>query len=110
MSVSPGQLLDTKTKIFTQLVESQLNGIPGVVESIIPFHTAGLRIAIGTSLHAKYIRLVLDRIGVRSYFETTVTGDEIKNGKPHPETYLTLPTGWGCQQIHVSCSRTPNPA
>jgi beta-phosphoglucomutase-like phosphatase (HAD superfamily) len=90
LEITPEALLQTKASIFMRLVETDLKGMLGVVESIKRFKAAGLRLAIGTSLHAEYIRLVLERLGVQTAFEIIVTGDEIKNGKPHPETYLTV--------------------
>jgi beta-phosphoglucomutase-like phosphatase (HAD superfamily) len=64
--------------------------MPGIVESVKRFRDQGFLLGIGTSLDRSYINLVLDKLGVRDLFTTVVTGDEIKNGKPHPDTYLAV--------------------
>jgi len=63
--------------------------MPGVVESIIRLGKE-YALGIGTSLDRDYIDLVLRGLGVASAFNIVVTGDEIKHGKPDPETYRTL--------------------
>lgn len=90
LRITPETLLQTKASIFMRLAGTGLKGMPGVVGSIKHFKAAGFRLAIGTSLHTEYIRLVLERLGVQTAFDIIVTGDDIKNGKPHPETYLTV--------------------
>lgn len=49
---------------------------------------ADLRLALTTSGRKIQQEKVLDKFGLRDFFEIMVTADEIKNGKPDPEPYL----------------------
>lgn len=91
------ELLEVKTKLFLQAAQTRLEGMPGVVESTRRLADEGYELAIGTSLDRDYVNLVLDRLGIPDAFKVIVTSDEIKNGKPHPETYLTVIQRLGMQ-------------
>lgn len=90
LHVSADEFLAKKTALFTKLVATDLRGMPGVVESIKRFSKRGFLLGIGTALDRNYINTVLDVLQVAEYFKVIVTGDEIKNGKPHPDTYVTV--------------------
>ncbi|MDB5178835.1 MAG: HAD-superfamily hydrolase, subfamily variant 3 [Patescibacteria group bacterium] len=90
LPISAEVLLQDKSTIFMSLVRTSLKGMPGVVESIKRFHESGLILAIGTSLDRRYLDIVLSTLKVDGFFKVIVTGNEIKHGKPHPETYQTV--------------------
>lgn len=83
-------LLTKKTEIFMELIKTDLQGMPGIVDSIHRLKEAGYKLGIGTSLSREYLTIVLHTLNVQQLFDVIVTGDEIKNGKPHPETYLMV--------------------
>ncbi|HRR56999.1 MAG TPA: HAD-IA family hydrolase, partial [Acidobacteriota bacterium] len=43
---------------------------------------------IATSGPPENVSLVTEELGLGKYFEAVVTGDEVTNGKPHPEAFL----------------------
>ena len=90
LSVAPETLLQKKTAIFMKVMRTDLQGMLGIVESIKRFKKSGYKLGIGTSLTRDYVEIVLQKLNVQDFFDVIVTGDEIKNGKPHPETYLTV--------------------
>ncbi len=90
LDVDPCDFLETKSVLFLEKVRTELEGMPGVVESVQRFSQGGHKLAIGTSLDREYINLILNKLGLTGSFEVIVTGDQIKNGKPHPETYLMV--------------------
>ena len=47
-----------------------------------------LPLAVATSSVSASARPLLDRTGIRSLFSVVITGDEVQQGKPHPEIYL----------------------
>jgi beta-phosphoglucomutase len=49
---------------------------------------AGLRLALTTSGRKVQQDKILEKFGLRNYFEIMVTADEINRGKPDPEPYL----------------------
>lgn len=82
--------LALKSSFFLEKAREHLEGMPGVVESVHRFKDAGYKLAIGTSLDKDYLDLILNRLNLAGLFDAIVTGDQIKNGKPHPETYVTV--------------------
>lgn len=90
LSISSDALLQKKTILFQEEANANLIGMPGIVESVRRLSESGYELAIGTSLDRAYIDFVLTRLRLVGAFRVIVTGDQIKNGKPHPETYLTV--------------------
>lgn len=90
LPVNAERLLEAKSSFFLQKAKTELKGMLGVVESAARLKDDGYELAIGTSLDRDYINLVLTRLGLADAFKVIVTGDQIKHGKPHPETYLTV--------------------
>lgn len=87
LPVSTQDFLDQKSKRFLALAQKELRAMPGAIDSVHTFKNAGYRLAIGTSLDRQYLDMILARFDLQNEFEVIVTGDQIKNGKPHPETY-----------------------
>jgi beta-phosphoglucomutase-like phosphatase (HAD superfamily) len=94
--VTPEAFLTQKHATFMEKVRTDLRPMPGVVDSIKRF-AGKYMLGIGTSLDRAYIDIVLDGLGVAEEFSVIVTGDEIKHGKPDPETYQMLATRMGIQ-------------
>ena len=76
-----------REEIFLELAEEELEAMPGLTESLDFFQKNGFKIAMATSANKNYLNLVLKKFGVAKYFKAIVTGDDVKLGKPDPETY-----------------------
>jgi len=48
-----------------------------------------IKLAVASGGHHNYIELFLEKLGIRDFFCTIVSGDVVDNKKPHPETFLT---------------------
>jgi len=92
-----------KEAIYRELVRGQVPAMPGAVEFVQGCHSAGMRLAVGSSGPAENVRLVCDELGVLRLFDGVVTGDDIRRGKPDPEVFLTaaLRIGLETQQCVV---------
>ena len=73
---------------------------PGVHEFLDHLKEQDIPCAIATSNSRMLAHAVLKSHGIDSYFQTMVTGDEIKKGKPDPEVYLTA-----ADRLHVTPER-----
>ncbi len=76
-----------------QMVESQMRtkGIPwrpGALELLMQVKSAGIRSALVTMSYKQLADAVLEQLPDGS-IEVVVTGDIVKQGKPHPEPYET---------------------
>ena len=90
LSITPEAMLKNKTDIFMNAIKTALKEMPGVIDSVKRLHSDCYKLGIGTSLTKDYIASILDALNLKNYFDVIVTGDEIKNGKPHPDTYLIV--------------------
>ncbi len=62
---------------------------PYVREFLENLKIKGILCGIATSNSRFLTEAILKSHGIEEYFLTMVTGDEVKNGKPEPEVYLT---------------------
>jgi len=49
---------------------------------------SGFKLAVVSSSGRAEVEPVLERAGIRDCFTTIITGEDVKNRKPHPEPYL----------------------
>lgn len=78
-----------KERLFRSMVlEAGVNryAVPGVL-AFLERH-AGVPKAVGSNAEPANIEFVLDRFGLRRFFEVTVNGLQVKRPKPFPDIYL----------------------
>lgn len=74
------------------------NGIPvkkGLYELLSYLKGENFKIALATSTSRQTSEMNLKSADVLNYFDELVCGDDVKNGKPHPEVFLTAATRLG---------------
>ncbi len=77
-------------EIFLKRVSEE--GVPikkGLVELLEFLKSNNLKIAVATSTSAQTAHKIIRMAGVYDYFDAFVCGDDVRNGKPHPEVFLT---------------------
>jgi HAD superfamily hydrolase (TIGR01509 family) len=81
---------------YVHVLEQQYvaqNGVPlkaGVLELLQAFKAREIKIALATSNRRCTVKDYLQRSGLDQFFEVVVCGDEVQNGKPHPEIFLKV--------------------
>lgn len=75
-----------KDEMLRQLGET-MQPFRGVVEFLDCLYEAGIRIALATSASRQRALGTLHELGLASYFEVIVTGDEVACSKPDPAIY-----------------------
>jgi HAD superfamily hydrolase (TIGR01509 family) len=68
--------------------EIDLPVVPGAVKAVQRLAAAGLRLALASSSNRELIDAVLRRLDLTSYFQVTVSSEEVERGKPTPDVYL----------------------
>lgn len=68
---------------------------PGLYELLSALREKNYRIALATSTSRQTAELNLRSAKVTDYFDALVCGDDVKNGKPHPEVFLTAASRLG---------------
>jgi len=70
--------------LIANMDESEL--LPGVKELLKELSKNGIQIGLGSA--SKNAPLIIMKAGIEHYFESVVSGNDVVNGKPHPETFL----------------------
>lgn len=68
--------------------ENGLEVKKGLFSMLNYLKTNKIKIAVATATGRDRAELYLDRIGVLEYFDATIYGDMVENGKPAPDIYL----------------------
>ncbi len=82
-------------QIFAGILAERLECMPGLVDLLASLERAGVPKAIATSSGPRFVENVLAKFGFASRFQFLLTADDIVDGKPHPEIYLTAARRFG---------------
>lgn len=80
------ELYGERMRIFLDLIRNELEPMPGLFKSLELFKNK-YKIALASSGARKYVEFVLEKFGIGDYFDVVISGDDVKVGKPSPETY-----------------------
>lgn len=69
---------------------------PGLLEVLERLRKSGLTMAVATSSRRAIAEEYLINANVLKYFDLTVCGDEVSQGKPHPEIFLKAARALNC--------------
>ncbi|MBQ2849203.1 MAG: HAD family phosphatase [Thermoguttaceae bacterium] len=84
------KIVDRKETAFRESVATHTTPIAGAVDFIRYLAERGVKMAVGSSAPRENVEHILRWLGVRELFgDRVVAGDEVKNGKPAPEIFLT---------------------
>lgn len=89
------RLAERKEVLFREVVSQHLVPLPGAAEFVKAAREAGFRCAVGSSGPRLNVETALDLLGLRSLFHHLATGDDVTQGKPHPEVFLRAAAGLG---------------
>ena len=69
---------------------ADLVAVPGIPELIRALKEKGFNLAVASSSAPQLIDIILNKIGLRGYFDLTVSGFEVTHGKPAPDIFLEV--------------------
>ncbi|MBN2858936.1 MAG: HAD family phosphatase [Sphaerochaetaceae bacterium] len=69
---------------------ADLVAVPGIPELIRALKKKGFNLAVGSSSASQLIDIILSKIGLKEYFDITVSGFEVDHGKPAPDIFLEV--------------------
>ena len=81
-------LLQETKQIFQELARDRVQLMPGVEQLLQLIEELRLPRAVATSSPEKYMRWLMELVGLYSRFEFVLTAEDVVQGKPHPEIYL----------------------
>jgi HAD superfamily hydrolase (TIGR01509 family) len=89
------RLADLKREHYTRLARRGVVAVAGVGAFVQALVRAGVPRAVATSASRRDLARVLDALGLTRHLDVTVTADDVRRGKPHPEVYLKAAEGLG---------------
>lgn len=81
-------MLETKV-LFESIAVNRLAMMPGLLEFMALIDESKLPRAVATSSPRAYMTHLLEKFRLLHRFDATLTAEDVVNGKPHPEIYLT---------------------
>lgn len=88
-------LADEKEAIYREIYAPDIYPIEGLIDLLKKLRAAGIPCAVGSSGGKVNVDFVLDKCGIREYFDAQVSGDMVSRCKPDPEIYLTAAKALG---------------
>ena len=86
-TLSLPQVMEYHNNIYKAMFD-QMRLIPGSREFIRKAHKKGFKLGLTTSALQENQKRVFEMFNLGPFFSTIITGQDIINGKPHPEPYL----------------------
>jgi HAD superfamily hydrolase (TIGR01509 family) len=77
------------------LLDEHLEPMPGAFAMFDLLESLGLPKAVATSSPRRFLDKLLGRFDLVPRFEFTLTAEDVQQGKPHPEIYLTAASRHG---------------
>jgi beta-phosphoglucomutase len=89
------QWLIDKNTHYLSLISNMNNSeiLPGITEILKALKAQQIPVALGSA--SKNAQPILEKVGLLSYFDVLVDGNEVTMAKPNPEVFLTAAKGLG---------------
>jgi HAD superfamily hydrolase (TIGR01509 family) len=81
-------IAETET-VFVGILDTRLELMPGLADLLAALGRVGIPKAIATSSPRRFVTNVLSRFELEPQFAFVLTSEDVVEGKPHPEIYLT---------------------
>jgi HAD superfamily hydrolase (TIGR01509 family) len=88
IAVDDASYLGTFRSIYGELLDSELQPVPGAPELVLELSRQGVVLAAVSSSERRLMDRVLRGVGLQSFFATSVAADEVTAAKPSPEPFL----------------------
>ncbi len=95
LEIDVDALAAESNETFMELLDGRIAPMPGLVNLLDALETAKLPKSIATSSSRRFVEHVLQRFDYQPRFEFVLSSDDVTNGKPHPEVYLTAAARFG---------------
>jgi HAD superfamily hydrolase (TIGR01509 family) len=69
-------------------MEAPLEPITGVKDLLDVMASLDILMGVASSSSKSTIQLIIEKLGLSTYFKFLVSGTEVENGKPHPDIFL----------------------
>lgn len=80
--------MKTKSREYIKEIEGEIQLMPEVHTTLTELNKVVPHLGLATGTYRELTERNLNRLNLKSFFKETLCGDEVQNGKPHPEIYL----------------------
>jgi HAD superfamily hydrolase (TIGR01509 family) len=94
LEISPEEIVELLLDGVIERIEHAIPWRPGARELLDSLQAAGIRCALVTMSWQRFVAPILRRLPPET-FHVVVTGDQVAEGKPHPEPYETAAAALG---------------
>lgn len=91
------ELLAETDELFPEILRQRLAPMPGLIDLLEALERNNIPKGIATSSRRAFVERVLARFDYQPRFSPILTSEDITEGKPHPEIYLTAAARLGIQ-------------
>lgn len=77
-----------KWEMMREIAEGRIVSMPHAIKLISSFKEQGFKLAIASASTTSFINYVLESLKITKMFDTVVSAQEVKNGKPAPDIFL----------------------
>jgi HAD superfamily hydrolase (TIGR01509 family) len=85
--ISVSEIHKYKTKLFLSLIETKEIKLLETAKLLEVFY-GKYKLAIASAGAGPQIHAMIDKLGIRKYFDVIVVGEDVRHGKPNPECFL----------------------
>jgi beta-phosphoglucomutase len=82
------RMSEWKERRYRELIADKLELMDGAKALLEDLKSNDFLLAIGSSAPQANLDVVLQHCNIRDYFDTCVTGEDVRNSKPAPDTFL----------------------
>lgn len=101
LDATVAQLEQETDELFPAVLDARLEPLPGLLDLLSALETAGIPRAVGTSSRRHFVMDVLSRFDFVERFAFLLTAEDVENGKPDPEIYVTASRRFGLEPKQV---------
>jgi HAD superfamily hydrolase (TIGR01509 family) len=91
---------ERKEATYRELYAPHLRLLPGLIEVLEAARKRSLPMAVATAGDQTNIAFTLDGLNIRHYFSAIVGGEDVAQGKPHPDVFLIAAQRLGIEPQH----------
>ncbi len=89
LPISPEELVLQKGQFYKKILTKKVKSQAGLKSLLKSLSKKDYKLAIASGSHLDEIQTVVNKLGIADYFDVFVSSDKVKQGKPHPDIYLS---------------------
>lgn len=90
LPINISEIIQLKKSLYMEYLKREvyIKPIPYISELIADLYNNGFSLALASSSPHEQIDYILNDFGIKPFFHTIISGEDIYEGKPHPEIFL----------------------